>query len=169
MDQLTWKDAACSITALIALILADVFPEYRLALRSFVGVFLFVVLYVGFRRPVNYRALTMDQHGFRHVSTLGGVVEARWLDIVDVYFVRHLDPFTNDYETEWEIHLASGLKLQILVEWAHRRKFTNALSKHVAGFLHSQAKAALSSSDEGRWHCYSPNDAFQKTPSAPLN
>lgn len=79
-------------------------------------------LYFDLREPVNYTSLQFDSYGFRH-DGLGGVTEAKWIDVTDVFYVRSFEPFANQIETEWQFQLRTGEFVHVLVEWPHRRPF----------------------------------------------
>lgn len=160
-----WFDAIVTfIASLLVFMLADAFPRFGHLIWLFAGSTALLVIYLGIRKPVNYVSLFMDENGFRHEGMHHEVIGAKWNDVIDVFFVRDLNPFTNDYETEWEVHLRSGSRLRILVEWVHRRKFASFLERHVQGFQLSLAMSALKERSEGRWHCFVPNNSFQRTP-----
>lgn len=151
-----------TVVSLLAFIAADAWPQHRYYLWGLAACFTGWGLYRSLREPVNYVSLDVDGIGFRFVLSKGSIEQVNWMDVTDVYFIRMLNHFSNDYETEWEIHTRNGVTT-VLVEWAHRKMFLRALDAHVPYFHGKPAEQALSAGNEGRWQCYCVSLASVKT------
>ena len=151
-----------TVVSCFAMIAADAWPQHRYYLWGLAACVTGWCLYRSFQEPTNYLSLDVDSIGFRFVLSKGYIQQVNWTDVVDVYFIRMLNPFSNDYETEWEIHTRTGVTT-VMVEWPHRKVFLRALEAHVPNFHGKPAEQALSNGDEGRWQCYCVSNAAAGT------
>lgn len=170
MNRNSFQMLAVGVATLVTLVLAKQFPPLSgliwTVFLSGIGALLFVEL----RKPVNYHAIEFSEEGFVFFRFAGMPESARWDEIVDVYFFRSLEPFINDMETEWVVHLSDGRVLAVLAEFPHRRRFARELARHVRLFDMSVARDAMASRAEGKWHCFqSPKPTSQSTPTVRLN
>lgn len=155
---------------LVTMVLGKLFPLLSGTIWAVFLTGIATLLYRELRKPVNYHSIDFSEQGFVFSRYAGMPESARWDEITDVYFIRSLEPFINDMETEWLIYLSDGKVIAVLVEFPHRRKFARELERHVQKFDKNAARTALASWKEGRWHCFQePNQTFQPTPSARLN
>lgn len=155
---------AVGVATLVTLVLREKFPSLSGLIWSMFLGGIGALLFVELRKPVNYHAIDFSDEGFVFFRFAGMPERARWDEIVDVYFSRSLEPFINEMETEWIVHLQDGRSLTILVEFPHRRRFARELARRVEGFEMSVARVAMKSRTEGKWHCFqSPNPSFHQT------